>query len=72
MRSLDSVLQRESSSNKCSTHFTGFAVLSPGDAPEINCDNPSCGKPFHRRCLVEWLNSGQGGLMVGQGGEGEL
>lgn len=28
-----------------------------GESPDINCDNAACGKPFHRRCLVEWLNS---------------
>ncbi|PSC68290.1 E3 ubiquitin-ligase FANCL [Micractinium conductrix] len=30
-----------------------------GEAPDVNCDNAACGKPFHRRCLVEWLNSDQ-------------
>lgn len=29
-----------------------------GEAPEMSCDNGACGKPFHRRCLVEWLSSG--------------
>ncbi|KAL4418745.1 hypothetical protein ABPG77_006418 [Micractinium sp. CCAP 211/92] len=33
------------------------AVADEGDTPDINCDNAACGKPFHRRCLVEWLNS---------------
>lgn len=23
----------------------------------MNCDNVACSKPFHRSCLVEWLNS---------------
>lgn len=26
-------------------------------APEEYCDNPSCGKPFHKSCLAEWLKS---------------
>jgi E3 ubiquitin-protein ligase FANCL len=37
----------------------GFAAAEDaedqGDVPEINCDNPACGKPFHRLCLREWL-----------------
>jgi E3 ubiquitin-protein ligase FANCL len=28
-----------------------------GVAPEDYCDNPSCGKPFHKLCLAEWLKS---------------
>ncbi len=49
-------------------------ALPLGDAPEINCDNPSCGKPFHRRCLVEWLNSGgcARGAVAGQGRQAQL
>lgn len=27
------------------------------NAPEEYCDNPSCGKPFHKSCLAEWLRS---------------
>lgn len=26
-----------------------------GDVPNMNCQNPSCGKPFHQQCLAEWL-----------------
>jgi E3 ubiquitin-protein ligase FANCL len=26
-----------------------------GEVPDLNCDNPACSKPFHRRCLAEWL-----------------
>ncbi len=26
-----------------------------GDVPEVCCDQPTCGKPFHRLCLREWL-----------------
>lgn len=35
----------------------GAAMPAPnaGDVPGINCSNPSCGKPFHRQCLAEWL-----------------
>ena len=33
------------------------APLPAGEAPDVNCDNANCGKPFHRRCLVEWLNA---------------
>ncbi|KAK3242628.1 hypothetical protein CYMTET_47692 [Cymbomonas tetramitiformis] len=25
--------------------------------PEAACDNPSCARPFHVRCLVEWLRA---------------
>ncbi|KAK9807004.1 hypothetical protein WJX72_010444 [[Myrmecia] bisecta] len=28
-----------------------------GETPDINCENPQCGRPFHRACLVEWLQS---------------
>ncbi len=35
-----------------------YHICGAGDTPDINCDNAACGKPFHRRCLVEWLNSG--------------
>lgn len=30
-------------------------ITEQGDVPEVNCDNPACGKPFHRLCLREWL-----------------
>ncbi|KAI7842671.1 hypothetical protein COHA_003602 [Chlorella ohadii] len=47
------------------------AAGEEGDAPEINCDNPSCGKPFHRRCLVEWLNSAKVRLQIQARGAGK-
>ena len=28
-----------------------------GEVPEVNCSNTMCGKPFHRRCLREWLGA---------------
>eukprot|EP00887_Chlorella_sp_A99_P005452 scaffold1.g5452.t1 len=28
-----------------------------GDVPDIACANPHCAKPYHRVCLVEWLNA---------------
>ena len=31
--------------------------IDVGDAPDISCDNASCGKPYHRQCLLEWLAS---------------
>lgn len=34
-----------------------LVCLPAGEAPDVSCDNPQCSKPFHRSCLVEWLNS---------------
>lgn len=28
-----------------------------GEVPDVNCNNAACGKPFHRRCLAEWLGA---------------
>lgn len=28
-----------------------------GSVPDRACDNPSCGRPFHSACLIEWLRS---------------
>lgn len=28
-----------------------------GALPDRNCENASCGRPFHRWCLTEWLRS---------------
>lgn len=46
-----------------------YHLLRAGDTPDINCDNTACGKPFHRRCLVEWLNSGGRPAWENGGGE---
>ncbi len=31
-----------------------------GGAPDVHCDNAACGKPFHARCLAEWLAADAG------------
>jgi len=35
----------------------GIVVVAAAATPEEYCDNPSCGKPFHKLCLAEWLRS---------------
>lgn len=55
-----------------------------GSTPTVACDNPQCGRIYHRRCLRGWLSStlpgtqtlggGSGGrrLMGGGGGGGSV
>ncbi|GAB4817921.1 hypothetical protein N2152v2_004967 [Parachlorella kessleri] len=55
--------QQEDISAECAICYA-YRLLQPdaeagaeGEAPDINCSNASCAKPFHRQCLVEWLNA---------------
>ena len=37
--------------------FMLIARLRAGTTPDIHCSNAQCSRPFHRTCLVEWLQS---------------
>jgi E3 ubiquitin-protein ligase FANCL len=34
-----------------------YSFLQNDVAPDQNCDNSLCSRPFHRKCLFEWLKS---------------
>jgi hypothetical protein len=32
-------------------------VFVTGPPPDVNCNNGPCSRPFHRTCLLEWLQA---------------
>ena len=47
-----------STASTTTTNANNVAEAASGpllEAPDVNCDNTPCGRPYHRSCLVEWL-----------------
>lgn len=51
-----SAAEQEENAGTCGICYSYYTDAGGGrEAPDVNCDNGPCGRPYHRSCLVEWL-----------------